>query len=124
MTNDTGWANYLLDPASAVPKTYHVKIDRIADPDWLAAFAEPVIDAGARLMAAAVRLLRAGPRSSWLEDVFNHGRNRTARRTLMHLGAHVLRLDRFATACMPLGAHTGTATSRETVCRTASYPVQ
>src|SRR3546814_3424288 len=55
MTNDTGWANYLLDPASAVPKTYHVKIDRIADPDWLAAFAEPVIDEGERLMAAAVR---------------------------------------------------------------------
>src|SRR3546814_271009 len=103
MTNDTGWANYLLDPASAVPKTYHVKIDRIADPDWLAAFAEPVIDEGERLMAAAVRLLRAGPRSSWIEVVLTEGRNRQVRRMMKARGAHVLRLVRVAIGSMTLG---------------------
>ncbi|MBB5708118.1 hypothetical protein [Sphingopyxis panaciterrulae] len=80
-----------------------MKIDRIADPDWLAAFAEPVIDEGERLMAAAVRLLRAGPRSSWIEVVLTEGRNRQVRRMMKARGAHVLRLVRVAIGSMTLG---------------------
>lgn len=103
MTNDTGWADYLLDPASAVPKTYHVKIDRIADPGWLAGLAEPVIDEGERLTAAGVRLLRSGTRSSWVEVVLTEGRNRQVRRMMKAHGAHVLRLVRVAIGAMALG---------------------
>src|SRR3546814_18560958 len=103
MTNDTGWANYLLDPASAVPKTYHVKIDRIADPDWLAAFAEPVIAEGERLMAAAVRLLPAGPPSSLTGVVLTEGRNRQVRSMMQARRGHVLRLVRVALGHMTTG---------------------
>src|SRR3546814_5851340 len=31
LTNDTGWAEYLMNPASGISKTYHVKVDRAAD---------------------------------------------------------------------------------------------
>lgn len=103
MTNDTGWADYLLDPASAVPKTYHVKIDRVADPDWLGGFAEPLMDDGEQLTAAAVRLLRSGPRSSWIEIILTEGRNRQVRRMMRARGANVLRLVRVAIGGMLLG---------------------
>ena len=36
-TNDTEFAQALLDPITHVPKSYHVQIDRIADDDMLAA---------------------------------------------------------------------------------------
>src|SRR3546814_18389306 len=66
-------------------------------------FAEPVIDEGERLMAAAVRLLRAGPRSSWIEVVLTEGRNRQVRRMMKARGAHVMRLVRVAVGSMTLG---------------------
>src|SRR5690606_5482024 len=96
LTNDTRWAEYLLNPASAVPKIYHVKIDRLADADFLAALAEPVLDEGELLGAAAVTLLRSGEKSSWVEVVLTEGRNRQVRRMMKASGAHVLRLVRVA----------------------------
>lgn len=103
LTNDTGWAEYLLNPASGVPKTYHVKIDRIADERFLEALAEPVEDRGERLNAAAVRLLRTGSRSSWIEIVLTEGRNRQVRRMVAAQGASVLRLVRVAIGTIVLG---------------------
>ncbi|WP_257558545.1 pseudouridine synthase [Sphingobium sp. CFD-2] len=103
LTNDTGWAEHLLNPASAVPKTYHVKIDRIADEAFIEALGEPVEDCGERLSAAAVRLLRTGSRSSWIEVVLTEGRNRQVRRMVAAHGAHVLRLVRVAIGTLMLG---------------------
>ena len=103
LTNDTGWAEFLLNPASGVPKTYHVKIDRLADERFLEALAEPVDDRGERLSAAAVRLLRAGSRSSWIEIMLTEGRNRQVRRMVAAQGADVLRLVRVAIGTVMLG---------------------
>jgi 23S rRNA pseudouridine2605 synthase len=103
LTNDTGWAEYLLNPASAVPKTYHVKIDRVANLDCLAALSVPVIDNGEQLTASAVKLLRSGPRSSWIEVVLTEGRNRQVRRMMKASGANVLRLVRVAIGGIALG---------------------
>ena len=103
LTNDTGWAEYLLNPASGVPKTYHVKIDRIADEDLIASLAKPVEDGGERLSAAMVRLLRAGSRSSWIEIVLTEGRNRQVRRMIAAQGASVLRLVRVGIGTVTLG---------------------
>ncbi|WP_083509573.1 pseudouridine synthase [Hyphomicrobium sulfonivorans] len=103
LTNDNGWADYLLDPASGVPKTYHVKIDRIADDDFIGALTQPVEDGGERLSAAAVRLLRTGNRSSWVEVVLTEGRNRQVRRMVAAQGADVLRLVRVGIGSVKLG---------------------
>lgn len=103
LTNDTGWADYLMNPASGVPKTYHVKIDRFADEAFLTALRAPVEDRGEWLNAASVRLLRTGAKSSWVEVVLTEGRNRQLRRMVSAQGAHVLRLVRIAIGCLPLG---------------------
>lgn len=104
LTNDTRWAEFLLNPASAISKTYHVKIDRFAGPDLLKALSEPVLDGGEVLGAVAVRLLRTGTRSSWIEIVLTEGRNRQVRRMMAACGVHVLRLVRVAIGGIALGA--------------------
>jgi 23S rRNA pseudouridine2605 synthase len=93
-TNDARWADHLLSPASGVPKTYHVKIDRSVDADFATRLMTPVEDDGERLSAEAVSLLRAGPRSSWIEIVLTEGRNRQVRRMMAAHDAGVLRLVR------------------------------
>ncbi|PKP94842.1 MAG: pseudouridine synthase [Alphaproteobacteria bacterium HGW-Alphaproteobacteria-16] len=103
LTNDTRWAEHLLNPVSAIPKTYHVKIDRIADTDLLVALSQPIRDGSELLGAAAVTLLRSGARSSWIEIVLTEGRNRQVRRMMAASGANVLRLVRVAVAGIPLG---------------------
>jgi 23S rRNA pseudouridine2605 synthase len=103
LTNDTAWADYLMNPASGVPKTYHVKIDCVADDAFLDALRAPVEDGGERLNAAAVELLRAGPKSSWIEVVLTEGRNRQVRRMIAARGAQVLRLVRTAIGGLTLG---------------------
>lgn len=103
LTNDTGWGDYLMNPASGVPKTYHVKIDQIADETFIRALTFPVEDGGERLSAAAVRLLRTGRRSSWIEIVLTEGRNRQVRRMIAAMGADVLRLVRIGIGNVVLG---------------------
>jgi len=103
LTNDTAWADHLMSPASGVPKTYHVKIDRMADAAFIAALRAPVEHDGERLSAAAVRLLRTGAKSSWIEVVLTEGRNRQVRRMVATQGAHVLRLVRTAIGGLSLG---------------------
>lgn len=103
LSNDSGWAEHLLNPRSRIAKTYHVRIDRVADPDLIAALAMPVEDAGEQLSAAAVRPLRAAARTSWIEIVLTEGRNRQVRRMLAAQGVEVLRLVRVAIGGIALG---------------------
>ncbi len=103
LTNDTQWAERLMNPASGVPKTYHVKIDRLADARFVSALAEPVEHDGERLSAASVRLLRTSGRSSWIEIVLTEGRNRQVRRMVSARGVNVLRLVRVAIGGVSLG---------------------
>jgi 23S rRNA pseudouridine2605 synthase len=102
-TNDTRWAQRLLDPASHVDKTYHVQIDRLPDDALLARLRAGVDDDGERLAVKAARVLRAGTRTGWLEIVLDEGRNRHIRRLLGALGAEVLRLVRVAVGPVALG---------------------
>ena len=103
LTNDTQWAERLMNPASGVEKTYHVKIDIVADKRFVSALAEPVVDDGERLSAASVRLLRTSGRSSWIEIVLTEGRNRQVRRMVAARGANVLRLVRVGIGGVLLG---------------------
>lgn len=103
MTNDTGWAERLLNPASNILKHYHVQIDRRADSALLAALEAGVEDKGETLIARSATVLRDAPRTSWLEIVLDEGRNRQIRRLLNAQGAEVLRLVRVAVGGVELG---------------------
>lgn len=117
LTNDTQWAEGLLNPKSRIAKTYHVKIDCVADQGFVDRLAQPVLDQGEWLSAASVRLLQTSDRSSWLEVVLIEGRNRQVRRMIAAQGAQVLRLVRVKIGQIALGdlgkGKTRTLTSAE-----------
>jgi 23S rRNA pseudouridine2605 synthase len=103
MTNDTRWANGLLDPASHVAKTYHVQIGAAPDAAMLARFRDGADVDGELLTAQSVEMLRSGGRTAWLEIVLDEGRNRQIRRLLGAFDIEVLRLVRVAIGALQLG---------------------
>ena len=103
LTNDTRWAQRLLDPASHVDKVYHVQVDRVPDDGLAAAMRAGVEAEDGRLAAKDARVLRAGTRHGWLEVVLDEGRNRHIRRLLAALDVEVLRLVRVAIGPLHLG---------------------
>ncbi|WP_292573136.1 pseudouridine synthase [Mesorhizobium sp.] len=103
MTNDTRWANGLLDPASHVAKTYHVQIASAPDEAMLRRFREGAAVDGELLTASSIELLRSGGRTAWLEIVLDEGRNRQIRRLLGAFDIEVLRLVRVAIGALQLG---------------------
>ncbi|MET3611834.1 23S rRNA pseudouridine2605 synthase [Rhizobium aquaticum] len=102
-TNDTEFAQGLLDPQTHVPKTYHVRIDRLVSPEKLAAFITGVEHDGDVLQARRADILREGDKNAWLEIELDEGKNRQIRRMLETLDIEVLRLVRVAIGDLPLG---------------------
>lgn len=102
-TNDTAMANRLLNPATHLPKTYHVQVQGELNEADLARMKEGVVHDGETLRAIAVTLLRSGERNCWLEVVLDEGRNRQIRRILDVLGFECLRLVRVSVGSLPLG---------------------
>ena len=104
-TNDTAWAQRILDPASHLPKTYHVQVNRRLEEADLARLRQGVtLEDGTVARAAAAGLLRSGEKNGWLEIVLHEGINRQIRRMLVAMGAAVLRLVRVAIGPVTLGA--------------------
>jgi 23S rRNA pseudouridine2605 synthase len=103
LSNDTVWAAGLTEPRHHVDKTYHVQVDRRPDDAVLASLRTGVLDAGERLEAVAVRVLREGEKNAWLEIVLDEGRNRHIRRLLAAHDIGVLRLVRVAIGPLDLG---------------------
>lgn len=103
MSNDTRWANGLLDPASHVAKTYHVQIASVPDDAMLERFRQGSAVDGELLTASSIALLRSGGRTAWLEIVLDEGRNRQIRRLLGAFDIEVLRLVRVAIGGLQLG---------------------
>lgn len=102
-TNDTRWASELLDPVRRVPKTYHVQIDGVLEPEMTHRMTEGISDAGERLQAISVQILRKGLKNCWIEIVLQEGKNREIRRMLKVLGLEVLRLIRVRIGDLLLG---------------------
>ncbi|ESY76360.1 pseudouridylate synthase [Mesorhizobium sp. LNHC221B00] len=103
MTNDTRFANRLMDPASHLPKTYHVQVATVPDAAMLETLRAGATVDGEILTANSIDLLRSGGRTAWLEIVLDEGRNRHIRRLLAAHGIEVLRLIRIAIGRLPLG---------------------
>ncbi len=102
-TNDTAWAAALLEPKTAIDKTYHVQVTGLIDTVLLDRLRTGVDDAGEMLRVKDVRLLRQGEKNGWLEIVLNEGKNRHIRRLLAAFDIAVLRLIRVAVGPLQLG---------------------
>jgi 23S rRNA pseudouridine2605 synthase len=103
-TNDTRLAQAVLDPASHLPKTYHVQVDRVLAPEDIERLAGGVeLEPGVVTRPAQVSLLRAGGKTCWLEITLQEGLNRQIRRMLETLGAQTLRLVRIRIGPLELG---------------------
>lgn len=104
LTNDTAWAQRILDPASHLPKVYHVQIDRHPSEAELNALCTGVtLEDGTRARAENVQVLRQGTKNTWLEITLHGGLNRQIRRMLAALGCGVLRLVRVSIGPVALG---------------------
>lgn len=102
-SNDPEWAAGITDPNRGPDKTYHVRIDKVADAALLASLQTGIRDGDDVLTAKSARVLRSGARNSWLEIVLDEGRNRQIRRLLGAQGVDVLRLVRVAIGGLLLG---------------------
>jgi 23S rRNA pseudouridine2605 synthase len=103
LTNDTVWAAGITEPATHVPKTYHVQVAGHPDEATIAAMREGTVDEGETLRAGAASLLRQGEKNAWLEVTLDEGRNRHIRRLMAALGFEVQRLLRVAIGDLVLG---------------------
>jgi len=103
LCNDPQWAARITDPECGPDKTYHVQVDSIPGQSALAALVDGIDEAGERLRAKSVALLRAGEKNAWLEIVLDEGRNRQIRRLLAAFDIQVLRLVRVAIGELVLG---------------------
>ena len=102
-TNDTEFAQALLDPETHVAKTYHVQMDHRADREVLDAMMRGVHHDGDLLRATKARAVREGEKNSWIEVVLDEGKNRQIRRMLEALGIECLRLLRVSIGDVVLG---------------------
>lgn len=103
LTNDHAWAARITDPASHLPKTYHVQVSALVDGPLLEKLARGVTDRGEKLGLNRVRLLREGEKNCWLEIILDEGRNRHIRRVMEAHQLEVLRLVRVAVGPLLLG---------------------
>jgi 23S rRNA pseudouridine2605 synthase len=102
-TNDTQFANALMDPQTHVSKTYHVQADRVVGEEALHALMRGVTHDGELLAAKKASKLREGEKNSWLEIELDEGKNRQIRRMLEALDIATLRLVRVAIGNLALG---------------------
>jgi 23S rRNA pseudouridine2605 synthase len=96
-TNDTRWAQRVLDPGSGVEKVYHVLVGGQPDESVMASLLDDVTDGRGQVPGAKrARVLKRADRGTWLEIVLDEGRNRHVRRLLEGRGLEVRRLIRVA----------------------------
>jgi 23S rRNA pseudouridine2605 synthase len=96
LTNDTDFAERVMNPESKVPKTYQVKTATKLDETQIEQLRRGVELADGPARAAAVTILRETPKYSHLELVLTEGRNRQVRRMVEAVGSKVLKLVRTA----------------------------
>src|SRR5580658_442894 len=93
-TNDGDFADALLHPKRAVPKTYIVKVDGIMDSRHIATWSQGVELEDGKTLPAKVSLLRHEEGKTWLELTIKEGRNQQIRRMGEATGFPVMRLAR------------------------------
>jgi pseudouridine synthase len=104
LTNDTGFAEHVTNPAFKVPKTYLVKTaSRLTDEDLDRLRSGVELKDGPTKPAAAVRVRDSG-NHTFFEITITEGRNRQVRRMVEALGSRVLKLVRIAIGPIHIGS--------------------
>ncbi len=94
LTNDTDFAEHIMNPDHKVPKTYQVKAStRLAD-EQLEQLRHGVQLSDGPTRPAEVRLLRHSAKYTHFEMTITEGRNRQVRRMVEAVGSKVLKLVR------------------------------
>lgn len=103
LTNDGDFAQRLQHPRFNIPKTYEVKINgNLREQDIKSLMKGMTLDDG-KFKPDHVRLMKRGPKSTWLTLTISEGRNRVIRRGIEALDHSVIRLVRVAFADLQLG---------------------
>ena len=93
LTNDGELANLLMSRASAVPRTYQVKLEGRPEPAALAQLQAGIVLDGQRTAPCQIRLL-AQREKPWYEITLVEGRYHQVRRMFEHIGHPVVKLKR------------------------------
>jgi 23S rRNA pseudouridine2605 synthase len=93
LTNDGALANFLMSPASAVPRTYHVKLQGRPEAGEIAKLESGVVLDGRRTAPCQVRPLADGDKP-WYEITLVEGRYHQVRRMFERIGQPVVKLKR------------------------------
>jgi pseudouridine synthase len=93
LTNDGELANILMSRASAVPRTYHVKLEAKPKPEDVRRLEAGIVLDGQRTAPARTRLLADKPKP-WYEITLVEGRYHQVRRMFERIGCPVIKLKR------------------------------
>ena len=104
LTNDGDLANRLLHPRYETPRVYEVEVERHIGPADLGRWRRGVLLPDGPAVPSSVRLLRNGPRTTWLSVTFSEGRYREVKRYCAALGHPVVRLKRVQFGPLRLGS--------------------
>ena len=103
LTNDTHLADWLTDPANAIPRLYVITVrGRVVDTD-VPQMTVGIADDRGRVSASAVTILKASNRETHLAVELRQGRNREVRRLFAAFDHEVTRLKRVAFGGLELG---------------------
>jgi len=94
MTNDTGFADYVMSPEHHVPKTYLVKASTLLTDEQLDRLRQGVQLDDGPTRPALVKRLRDSGKYTHLEITLTEGRNRQVRRMIEAIESKVLKLVR------------------------------
>jgi 23S rRNA pseudouridine2605 synthase len=105
LTNDTAFAEQLMNPEYKVPKTYLVKASRVLSDEELDRLRNGIeLEDGPTRPAVVKRIREAGGNKTVFEVTITEGRNRQVRRMVEALGeAVVLKLVRVAIGPLAIG---------------------
>ena len=105
MTNDGDFSNEITNPKSDIPKTYHVKLDRLINDEKLVKLKKGVTIIGGKVRAAHVKKIKKGSsKKDWVEITITEGKNRQVRRMFEKIGYDVEKLKRVSIGELKLGA--------------------
>jgi 23S rRNA pseudouridine2605 synthase len=97
LTNDGELANFLMSRTSAIPRTYHVKLEGRPDPDGIAKLQTGIALDGRRTEPCQIRPL-GNDEKPWFEVTLIEGRYHQVRRMFERIGKGVVKLKRVGIA--------------------------
>ena len=103
LTNDTQFAEHVMNPAHKVPKTYQIKASTLLSDEQIQRLRDGVDLKDGPTRPATVKRLRDSAKYTFLEMTITEGRNRQVRRMLEAVDSKVLKLVRTAIGGIRIG---------------------